>query len=179
VKAFTIATGLASLFSFILQIFDLVPQLGAFRSSGAIFLAGVCVGSLVRAIAPGSIRLNVEITGFTSLAGVFVLATLGLLVTAILTTDASRRVDLFAATMVGLGALLVLLMFGAMFMSDRPARGSPTLRELRMLADDAVKAQDVERAVRHLRAIQSKLQDEQACNKVEEEIQKLERGMAR
>jgi hypothetical protein len=178
VKAFTIATGLASLFGFILQIFDLFPQLGAFRGSAAMFFLGVCAGSLVRAIAPASIRLNVEMTGFTVLVAVFILAIFGLLVTATLTTDATRRGEMFVAAAFGLAALLVLLMGGFMMMSDRPAQGGLTVRELRMLADDAVEAKDVERAVRHLRAIQSKLQDEQACRKVEEEIQRLERGVA-
>ena len=67
---------------------------------------------------------------------------------------------------------VLVLLVGATVMGERPLGETRrlTMRELRMLADDAVKAQEVERAVQHLRAIQSRLQDENAYRKVEEEI---------
>lgn len=102
--AFTITTGLASLFSFIIQIFDFFPRLGKARLIIATFLVGVFVGSLLRAIAPASIRLNVAMTGLTVLVGIFLLVLVGLLVTAVTTTDAQRRTELFVVTGLGLAA---------------------------------------------------------------------------
>jgi len=47
---------------------------------------------------------------------------------------------------------------------------------LRTLADEAIKANDIERAIGHLRASS---QTQQARNNVQQEIQRLERGVAR
>ncbi len=176
---FTLITGLASLFGFAIQIFDLFPRLGRARQVVFLILIGVFIGSTIRAIEPASIRFNVQVTGFTAFIGLFILVVVGFLIAGASTTDPKRRGELFGIAGVGfLGlmftAFLGSLMFGAI---DSPAIANQklTIHELSVLSDEALRQKDYERAVMHLKSVETRLHSDEARKKlIGEKIRAIE-----
>jgi energy-coupling factor transporter transmembrane protein EcfT len=170
---FTIVTGLASLFGFAIQVFDLFPKLGNIRQRVFLFLLGIFVGSLLRAIAPGSISFNVEINGFTLLVGLLATVIGSCVVAAGLTSDRLKRSELFAVSGFGTLIFVAVLFFGLMTYSPSAEEARVavekqrlTVRELSSLADQAIQAKDYERAVMHLNALQLRLQTDDLRKKL-------------
>lgn len=175
---FTLVTGITGILSFVLQVFDLFPKLGKARSVVGLLLVGVCIGSLIRAVEPAGIKINIEVTRSTVVLAVIGAVVIAFLIAAAMTRDARRREELFGVT--GSGTLLFILIFGVSGMASVASAGVErlTVQELRLLVDNASAAKDVELAVRHLRALQTRFQDETARSQIEERIHALEREAA-
>lgn len=178
IDTFTLITGLASLFGFIIQIFDFFPRFGKVRQIVFIFLFGVFSGSLLRAIEPSGIRLNFEFTGFGLLLFIFTLVLIALLITAAFTDDIRKRTELFTASGIGFFAFLIFAFFGAIMSGvlDNPniEKERLTAHELNLLSNDAESLKDNERAIMYLTKIKSRLKDIDACKAVDERIKQLE-----
>ena len=154
---FTVVTGLASLFGFVVQIFDFFPRFGQARERVFLVFLGVFVGSLARAVSPGSIRFNFEFTGFSALVTVYGTALIALAFTGALIKDQQRRGEIFAVSAAAFAGFLFVIFFGYLLISA-PAvndeRNQLTIHELDSLARQAVDAKDYERAEMHLRSIE-------------------------
>lgn len=179
IDTFTLITGLASLFGFAIQIFDLFPRYGKARQRIFLLLVGIFVGSLLRAIEPASIHLNLEVTGFTTFVTLFALVIVGFLIAAATSNDIRKRGEFFAVAGLGFVGFMFTVFLGSMMFGgiESPAfeKEKLTVHELSVLSEEAVKSKDYERAVMHLKTIESRLQTDQARrNLVEERIRSIE-----
>ena len=84
---FTWVTGIASLISFGIQIFDLFPRYKEARHGVLFFSAGLFLGSLLNAVEPSSIKIQVHLTGFVLLISALTAILGGLLLVAAFTSD--------------------------------------------------------------------------------------------
>lgn len=176
---FTLITGLASLFGFVIQIFDLFPRFGKARQVVFLLLVGIFLGSSIRAIEPASIRLNLQVTGFTAFMALFVFVVVGFLVAGAMAADMRRRSEFFGVAGLGFLGLMFVGFLGSLIFGvvDSPVKESQkiTIHELNVLSEEALRQKDYERAVMHLKTIQSRVQSDVARKKIlEEKIQAIE-----
>jgi hypothetical protein len=176
---FTIITGLASLFGFVIQAFDLFPKFGRARQVVFLLLVGVFIGSLLRAIDPSSVKLNLQFTGFNILIVFFVIAVIGFLIVAASSSDINKRNEFYTVAGIGFGAFIVVLLFGSLFTgmisSTEMEKQKVTISELNTLAERALQNRDFERAIMHLRTIESRVsRDDSRLKLVKEKIRQIE-----
>lgn len=176
---FTLVTGLASLFGFAIQAFDLFPKFGRARQTVFVLLVGIFIGSLLRAIDPSSVRLNLHITGFTIVIALFAVVIIGFLMTAAFTQDFKKRNEFYGVAGIGFLAFIFVLMFGGIFSGavESPAveKRRVTITELNALADRALQNKDFERARMHLRTIEERVRgDDERSKVVKEKIRQIE-----
>jgi hypothetical protein len=142
-------------------------------------LLGVFIGSALRAIEPSSIRLNIEITGFTLYVGAFVLILIGLLVAAAFTNEPEKRVEFYGAAVFGFLGFMFTVLLGSVMFGDvsNPAsqKAQLTISELNKLSDEAAKTKDFERAIDHLKTIKARLPaGDERLSVIEQKIQGLQ-----
>ena len=155
---FTVVTGVATLVSFALQVFDLFPVLKNWRERAALIFLGVFVGSLLRAVQPGSIKLNLELTGFAVLVGIYGAALLLLALIAALARESQRREEVFTATAIGFIPFIFVLFIGSMLIMRPPDDTDQlTIHELDLLAKGAEQSRSYERAEMFLHRIETRL----------------------
>jgi len=176
---FTIITGLASLFGFAIQVFDLFPKFGRARQIVFLLLVGVFIGSLLRAIAPSSIKLNFQITGFIIVLALFAAVIIGFLIAAAFTSEINKRGEFYTVAGIGFGVFIVVLFLGSLVSGaiDSPTieKQKVTISELNILAERAIQNKDYERAVMHLRTIESRVSNDDVRLKlVKEKIKQIE-----
>ncbi len=176
---FTLITGLASLFGFIIQAFDLFPRFGRARQTIFLLLVGIFVGSLLRAIDPSSIRLQFQVTGVTLVIIIFAVVIVGFLVAAAFSTDTDKRSEFYAVAGVGFFVFIFVLAIGGAVSSATESPGMEreriTIVELNMLADRALENKDYERALMHLGTIKLRVRgDEERSKTVREKIRQIE-----
>jgi hypothetical protein len=171
---FTLVTGLASLFAFVIQIFDLFPKFSKGRDFLVVFLPGVFIGSLMRAFDASSVKLKVELNGMVVVVTVAICLVVGFLVWGARTTDPGRRSELFAVG--GIAAIPTLFILLAWGISNAPAAefGSLSVHELSVLADEASRLKDYERAVSRLQDLKGRLLDESQRKAVDDRIRKAQ-----
>ena len=175
---FTLVTGLASLFGFVIQAFDIFPKLGRARQTVVLLLVGIFVGSLLRAIDPASIRLNLQITRFTVVITLFAVGVTCFLIAAAFTSDAAKRGEFYVIAGIGFFVFILFYIFG----SIEPAGLNPidekqriTIIELQTLADRALQNKDFERALIHLRTIEGRVHgDEVRMKLIQKRIRQIE-----
>jgi hypothetical protein len=177
--AFTIITGLASLFGFAIQVFDLFPRFGRARQIVFLLLVGIFIGSLLRAIDPASVRVAVSITGFTVVVGLFVAVIIGFLMAGAFTADVRKRGEFYGIAGIGFFVFMFVLMFGGAisFGVESPAveKQRITIGELNVLVERAVQNKDFERALMHLRTIERRLGDDEArLNLIRDRIRQIQ-----
>ncbi len=158
--SFTLITGLASLFGFLIQIFDLFPRLGQAREKLFLVLVGIFIGSLFKAIDPTAIRISFQITGFTLLVAVFVLVITGFLITAAFTADNKKREEFYNVAFSGFMACIFVLFFGGMLtgaIDSHSEKQLLSISELNTLVERSVQSKDYDRALIHLKTIKDKM----------------------
>lgn len=159
--AFTWITGVTSLLSFGIQIFDLFPKFRETRKGLLIFSSGLFFGNLMNAIEPSSIKIQLHLTGFNLLVIAFTLGLLALLVTAIFTPDQYKRTELFYVCGAGLIPYIFILFFGSLISgtvtNPKVEQQKITSSELFVLSDRSIELKDYERSIMHLKTIQSRL----------------------
>jgi len=176
---FTILTGLASLFGFMIQVFDLFPKFGRARQIVFLLLVGVFVGSLLRAIDPSSVRFNFQFTGLSILIAILAIVIIGFLIVAAFSSDINKRNEFYTIAGIGFGAFMVVLFFGMLFTgmiwSPDLEKQKVSISELNTLAERALQNRDFERAIMHYRTIESRVSSDDARLKlVREKIRQME-----
>lgn len=183
---FTLITGLASLCGFAIQVFDLFPKLGRARQIIFLILVGVFIGSLLRAIDPSSVKLSLQVSGFTILVAIFLTIIIGFLIAAAFSNDVGKRSEFYSITGIGFLALLVFMIFGGLasglIESNVNEREKMTLEkerlttsELNILAEQALQNKDFERAIMHLKTIESRLHlDDARIRLIQEKIKQIQ-----
>jgi len=176
---FTLVTGLASLFGFAIQVFDLFPKLGRARQTVFVLLVGIFLGSLIRAIDASSIRLNIQVTGFTVVIALFVVVIIGFLMAAAFSNDLRKRGEFYGVAGLGFLVFIFVLMVGgiASGVVESPAieKERITIAELNALAERALQNKDFDRALMHLRTIQSRVQGDSERSKIiKDKIREIE-----
>lgn len=176
---FTLLTGLASLFGFAIQAFDLFPKLGRSRQAVFLLLVGVFVGSLLRAIEPSSITLDLKISGFTTVIALFATVITSFLIAAAFTDDTTKRGEFYGVAGIGFFVFIIILGVGGMAsgIGQNPAleKQRITTVELNALADHALQNKDYERALMHLRTIKERMQGDNDRTKIiKEKIRAIE-----
>lgn len=160
---FTLITGLASLFAFIVQMFDFFPKLAEARRTAALLLAGVCVGSLIRAFDASSIKFTVQVTGFMLLLVAIGVVIVCALVVAWRSVDRLRRREAFQVAGVSAGLFMFVLVFVGMFATlpnfnqNEFEKQALSVPELVSLAEQAEARGDIDRAIMHLQTLQTRL----------------------
>jgi len=182
---FTLVTGLASLFGFAIQAFDLFPQLGRARQTVFLILVGVFLGSLLRAIDPSSVKLNLQVSGFTILVAIFLTIVIGFLIAAAFSKDTIRRGEFYNIATVGSFIFFVFLVIGGIVTYGGIKTSSEetislekekiTTSELSTLVEQALQHKDFERAIMHLRTIKSRLdQNDERVKSIQEKIKQIQ-----
>lgn len=179
VDPFTLVTGIASLLGFVLQVFDVFPRFSKLRHSAFLLFLGVFLGGLIRTIDPSGIKLTLELGGFAVLVAFFGGGILLLLIIAAFTSDYRKRGEFLGASGVGFFAFILFLMFGGVMSgaAENPAieKQRLTVSELQDLTEKALRVEDSERAVMHLRTIEGRLQKDAGRRKiVQERIRTIE-----
>jgi hypothetical protein len=161
-RYFTLITGIASIISLAIQLFDLFPQFRRQRQAFLLVISGIFIGSLIRGINISPVQICFQPSGFSLLIGFIAIAVTAVLITAASSKDRVKRMELYAAA--GLGALLLafILFFGTMIETTKQSgagtdRERLTLSELSALADRAESQGDLDRAVSYLETIASKM----------------------
>lgn len=171
---FTLVTGLASLFAFVIQIFDLFPSFSKGRDFLVVFLPGVFIGSLMRAFDASSVRLNVELNGMVIVVTVALCLVVGFLVWGARTADPRRRSELFAVGGIAAIPTLFILMVWGMSNAPAAALSALSIHELSVLADEASRLKDYDRAVSRLQDLKNRVQGETQKKAVDERIHKAQ-----
>jgi hypothetical protein len=176
---FTIVTGLASLFGFVVQAFDLFPKFGRARQVIFLLLVGVFIGSILRLIEPSSVKLSIKFTGFTIVITLFAVVIIGFLMAAAFSTDINKRGEFYAVASIGFIVFIFILIFGGMFsfLPESPVieKQKVTISELNTLTERALQNRDFERAIMHLRTIESRLSgDDVRLKLIKEKIRQIE-----
>jgi hypothetical protein len=176
---FTLITGLASLFGFAIQAFDLFPKFGRARQTIFLLLVGVFIGSLLRAIDPSSLKLNLQVTGFTIVIALFATVIIGFLMAAAFSIDVNRRNEFYGVAGIGFIVFMFLLFFGTLItgkvVSPAMEKERVTINELNILAERCLQNKDFERALMHLHTIESRVSgDEVRLKLVQEKIRQIE-----
>jgi len=125
--AFTYITGIAGLLGLVLQLKDTFPQHRETRKTVVLLVLGVFLGSLVSSLRSVKVDLSTTVTPFSVLVGVFVAVLAVIVVAAVLSSEHSKREQLFMVTGLGTFALMILLFFGTLVsgldsQSDRETR---------------------------------------------------------
>lgn len=176
---FTLITGLASLFGFTIQAFDLFPKFGHTRQTIFLLLTGIFVGSLLRAIDPSSIKLSLQITGFTVVIALFAIVIMGFLIAAAFSTDAGKRGEFYGVAGIGFFVFVFILIAGGIAstagVSPVVEKQRVTITELNTLVERALQNKDFERALMHLRTIEDRVQGDAIRMKLtQERIRQIE-----
>jgi len=161
---FTLVTGLASLFGFAMQIFDVFPKFSQGRQSVLLLLIGGFLGSIVSTIDASSVKLAFVLDGYTlsmtALAAVIVFFA----VAAAFTADTRRRRGFYIVG--GIAALAFAITTSVVALvrtvSDSDAVNAKRLQpqELSWLADRAEQQGDLQRAQLHLESLGKMLDDD-------------------
>lgn len=176
--AFTLITGLASLFGFAIQVFDLFPKFGRARQTVFLLLVGIFVGSLLRAIDPSSVRFDIRVTGFTIVIVSFALVIVGFLMAAAFSRDIQRRGEFYGVAGIGFLVFIFVLLFGGLMSGamETPVMEKEriTITELNALAEHALQNKNYERALIHLRTIHARVRGDDRANTILEKIRQVE-----
>lgn len=159
IDTFTLVTGLATLISFAVQVWDLFPRLGKWRESTFLLLLGVLFGSFLRAFDASRIVMDVKVS-----FGVVVLISLSAFIVAFLALaadakDAQRRGEYYVVSIVGGLAWAVALIGVAIGNIPGNTYNFPDLSvsELSYLADRAEQTKDYDRAIARLEALKRRV----------------------
>ncbi len=177
--AFTLLTGLLCLLAFALQALDLLPKYRQPRQAISLLLLGVFIGGLLRSFEPGDIRLNLQITGFAVVLGLFATVITVFLLAATFTADASKRGEFYGIAGIGFFVALFVLAAGGIAWttgeSSLAEAQKVTTAELGALAERAVQNRDFDRALIHLRTMEARVQrDSEQAKLLNERIRQLE-----
>jgi hypothetical protein len=161
-RYFTLITGIASIISLAIQLFDLFPQFRRQRQAFLLVISGIFIGSVIRGINISPVQISFQPSGFSLLIGFIAIAVTAVLITAASSKDRVKRMELYAAAGVGALLLALILFFGSMVEATKQSgsgidREHLTLSELSVLADRAESQGDLDRAVSYLEAIASKM----------------------
>jgi hypothetical protein len=179
---FAWVTGIASLISFGIQIFDLFPKYKEARHGVLFFSAGLFLGSLLNAVEPSSIKIQVHLTGFVLLISALTTILGGLVLVAAFTSDSDKRATLLVVSGLGLIPYVFILFIGSLITGavDNPRNATQkiTATELFYLSEKAIEHKDYERAITHLETAQSRMpsydERSESIDKKIQEIKQLE-----
>lgn len=177
--AFTLLTGLLCLLALAFQAIDLLPKYQRARQAVSLVLLGVFVGGLLRSIEPSDVRLNLQITGFAVVIGLFATVITIFLLAATFTADAGKRGEFYGIAGIGFFiGLFVLAAGGIAWATGETSTAEAqkvTTAELSALAERAVQNRDFDRALAHLRTMESRVQkDSDQFKLINERIRQLE-----
>ena len=176
---FTLVTGLASLFGFVIQVFDLFPKFGRARQTVFLLLVGIFIGSLLRAIDPSSVKLNLQVTGITIVIVLFAVVIMGFLIAAAFSTDGTKRGEFYGVAGIGFFVFIFVLIVGLVASNTGESpyveKQRLTITELNVLVDQALQNKDFERALMHLRTIEERVRgDDERTKVVKERMRQIE-----
>lgn len=159
---FTWVTGIASIISLGIQLFDLFPKFRAARGYVLVAAAGLFFGSLINAFETAHISFALEISPTTTIVALFITVILAFLISGAFANDARRRGEFYGIAGIG---FMVFMMFVLPFAAvsgnaDRIGESHyrPTISELSLLAEQAATRGDIERALQHLEALEARLE---------------------
>jgi len=164
---FSLITGVATLLGFMLQVRDIFPEHRESRKNLLILISGIFIGTVLGGLQNITVQYNVPLTGHTLLVG-FISIVLGVLViVGALSTESTKRDDLFSITGVGVFVLMLILMFGGSTGStgERSNR-ILTADELMMLVDINTEKGNIDRSIFLLQQIKAKLKNDDPRNAV-------------
>ncbi|NBD21762.1 hypothetical protein GTZ97_13920 [Aquabacterium fontiphilum] len=151
---FTIVTGLASLFGFALQAFNVFPEHARGRQALWMLVMGGFVGGVLTALDFRSVQLDVKLTGYTISMTVLAALILFFAIMAAFTQNHTRRRGFYIVG--GLAALAftittsVVSLVGTVTDSDLVRQDVVNEQELEWLLDRARERGDIARQVHHL-----------------------------
>ena len=159
---FTLITGIASIISLAIQLFDLFPRFRRQRQAFLLVVCGIFLGSVIRGINVSAVQISLQPTGFMLLVGFIAVAVLCVLLLAASAKDRMKRMELYTAAGVGTVLLGFILFFGTMIEATKQStqsgdRDRLTLSELTALADRAEAQGDLERAISYLDTVAARL----------------------
>lgn len=171
-------TGITSLISFGIQLFDLFPHYREGRQRILFLSLGLFLGSLFRALDGSSIKLVVQITGFVLLVTALTLTLASLAFIAALTSDMHRRSTALGICVFGSVGYLFVLFFGSLLngASDSPKieMQKITSTELLFLSEKAVETKNYERAIMHLNTLHGRITSDDVRSKsIEQRIDEI------
>lgn len=159
--AFTIITGLASLFGFAVQIFDVFPQHERGRQALWMLIMGGFVGGLVATLDVSSVRLDFAFTGYTIAMTALAALIVFFAVMAAFTQNNTRRRGFYIVG--GLAALAftittsVAALVGTVTESDLVRQDVLNEQELTWLIERAQQRGDTARQVHHMELLLKRL----------------------
>ena len=161
----TIASGIASLLSLLIQIVDLFPRFARFRLAVFIFFTGIFLGSFLRAFDSSSVKLSIQITGMGIIITTIGTIVVGFLVAAAFSDKNDKRSEFYVVAAIA----AVVFLLSVFFSSDNFKPVKPpedgiglSVTELNLLSDHALQNKDFERAIMYLQTIKNRLQNNDA-----------------
>ena len=163
ISYFSYITGLASLFGFIAQVLDWFPRHKEIRKYGVTLVFGFFIGSLSVVFNAASITFNINVTGYVLLLSLLGLVTFFFVVTGLLTSDITKRSELYNISSVSCGIFMFVLIFGSIPSMENESvnikneKSKLTISELIYLSKQAEKRADYDRALMHLQSIKNRI----------------------
>lgn len=178
--AFTILTGLASLFGFAFQIFDVFPQHARGRQSIWMLIMGGFIGGLLATLDVHAVRLDFAFTGYTISMTALAVLVVFFAVMAAFTESKTRRRGFYIVG--GLAALAfaittsVAALIGTVSDSDLLRQDTVNAQELQWLAERAQQRGDTARQAHHLALLLDRLDaDDERRGALQAELDRLRR----
>jgi hypothetical protein len=173
--AFQWVTGITSLISFGIQLFDLFPRFRENRQRILFLSFGLFLGSIFRAIDSSSIKIVIQFSGFVLLITALTIALVGLAFIGALTSDTERRATTLGICFAGSMGYLIILFFGSLFNgaieNPKIEMQKITSTELLFLSEKAVEHKNYERAIMHLNTLHGRIaNDDQRIKNIEQRI---------
>ncbi|MEK8087573.1 hypothetical protein WNB94_14260 [Aquabacterium sp. A3] len=162
--AFTIITGLASLFGFAIQAFDVFPQHARGRQALWMLIMGGFIGGLLSTLDVRSVRLDFAFTGYTISMTALAAMIVFFAVMAAFTENHTRRRGFYIVG--GLAALAftittsVAALVGTVTDSDLVRQDVVNEQELGWLIERAQQRGDTARQVHHMELLLKRLSDD-------------------
>jgi hypothetical protein len=176
--AFTILTGLASLFGFAFQIFDVFPQHARGRQSLWMLIMGGFLGGLVATLDVHSVRLDFAFTGYTISMTALAALVVFFAVMAAFTESATRRRGFYIVG--GLAALAftiatsVAALVGTVQDSGLVRQDVVNEQELQWLVERAQQRGDTARQAHHIELLLQRLdRDDERREALQAELTRL------
>ena len=157
---FTYIAGIATILGLFIQIKDIFPQHRETRKNVIFIILGLFIGTLIGSLQRINVTFSVPMSGSYLLGGAIILVVFVVLISAVLTDNNEKRMQLFGVSGAG-AALLFFILFGLLMLQSPAARSRSvdkiTNDELLLLADSNKEKGNFERSIYFLEEIKEDL----------------------
>ncbi|QWE22627.1 hypothetical protein FD975_10280 [Polynucleobacter sp. AP-Jannik-300A-C4] len=158
---FNIITGVVSLLSFAIQMFDLFPSLGKNRQTFSILVLGLFFGGLATSFSSHQIQVKFEVTGLSLVLTAIGVVIFGALIASAFSSNQSKISGYYAIAGWATPIFLLVLLFGTLITSAPDSLNKEkqrlSINELDILATNALKVGDEEKSISYLESIKARL----------------------